>query len=244
MPLDYTGFILILLSGLIIMALSYTLDRVWAAAFPMRFLYLFLRAPGVILHECAHIAGCILTGARIQQVTLFSREGGSVHYSRPLLPWIGDVIIGTAPLFLLPLVLLLITGIFSTWLGCIFPAFPQSIFSFDAFILLGEGISYTIRENLVTRFNGWFILYLYLTVSIVLSVAPSSQDMKNATVGIFLLTLCAGMIIWADISILNFLLAELMRLLEIGFTLGLVYGSMVLVISSPLLFWYAYRYRS
>ncbi len=177
--MDPETFLFILLTGIIVIALSYSLDRLWAAAMPVRILYLFIRFPGIVLHECAHVTGCLLTGARIRNVVLFSQNGGSVTYTRPLLPYIGDVIISTAPLFLLPLALSFITGIFSAWLGCIFPVFPPLV-SADVLLDLMNAIAGTFSDNLITHFNGWFLLYLYLTTSLVLSIAPSTQDWKNA----------------------------------------------------------------
>lgn len=238
--METTGYLLVILIGIIVIAISYILDYLWAATIPFRIFYYFIRAPGVILHECAHIIGCIVTGARIKDVVLFSRDGGSVTYTRPLIPYLGDVIISTAPLFAIPLILSFVTAIFATYLGCIFPVFPASVDSFEALLALNIGIISTIHTNLITHFNGWFILYLYLTISLVMSVAPSRQDMKNAAVGIFLISLVMGMIIWSDIPLAVYVLREFMRLLEIGFNLGLVYGLIALLISSPLIVWYGY----
>lgn len=229
--------------GIAVMVISLALDRIWAAALPMRTLYLAIRAPGVILHECSHIAGCLLTGARIRKVVFFSSVGGSVTYARPLLPYIGDVIISCAPLFGIPLVLSFLTMVFGTYLGCSFPVFPPSIDSVATFITLIHGIAATFSTNLVVRFNGWFLLYLYLTTSLVLSVAPSRQDLKNAAIGIFLLTLAGIMIVWSGIPSVLGVLGYGVRLLEIGFTLGLVYGLIALVISLPLIAWYAVTRR-
>jgi hypothetical protein len=234
------GYLWVILIGIIVIALSFALDHIWAATIPFRTLYYFIRAPGVIIHECAHIAGCLVTGAKIKDVVLFSREGGSVTYSRPLIPYIGDVIISTAPLFALPLVLSALTSVFGTYLGCTFPVFPRSIDSPDTLLAICIGIISTFQANLIGQFNGWFILYLYLTISLVLSAAPSTQDMKNAAVGTFLLALAAFMIIWSNIPLAITVFAEFMRLLEIGFTLGLVYGLIALLISSPLIIWYGY----
>jgi len=238
--METSGFLIIILTGIIVVAISYALDHVWAAVIPIRTLYYCIRAPGVILHECAHMAGCILTGARIQRVVFFSREGGSVTYTRPLLPYIGDVIISTAPLFVIPLVLSAVTWVFSTYLSCIFPVFPPTIASSDTLLVLGEEIIGTFKENLVTRFNGWFLLYLYLTISLVLSIAPSRQDMKNAAIGILFLMLAGIVIVWSKIPVAEDLLTGFMRLLEIGFTLGLVYGLIALLVSSPLILMYGY----
>lgn len=241
--IDIFGFLSVILIGVLVIGISYALDHLWAAAIPGRIAYFFLRAPGVIIHECSHILGCLVTGARIRNIVLISREGGSVSYSKPLLPFIGDVIISTAPLFLIPLILSLLTWCFSTYLGCTFPVFPPAIDSEETLFALLNAISATFTENLIGSFNGWFLLYLYFAVSLMLSIAPSSQDIKNAVAGIVLITLAGIMIVWSDISVLNYLLGELMHILEVGFTLGLVYGLIVLVLSLPLLIWYAWSRR-
>ncbi|MDD1674027.1 MAG: metalloprotease family protein [Methanomicrobiales archaeon] len=239
--MDASGFLFILILGIIVIAISYALDHLWAAAMPVRVLYLFIRFPGVVLHECAHIIGCLVSGARIQNVVLFSKDGGSVTYSRPLIPYIGDVIISTAPLFLLPIALSFITRIFATRLGCVFPAFPAAVESPESLQDLVEAIAGTFPENLLIRFNGWFLLYLYLTISIVLSIAPSRQDMKNAASGVILLTLAGVLVVWSGIPSAVYILSEIMHLLGSGFTPGLVYGLVALAVSLPLVFWYALR---
>jgi len=241
--METSGYLLIIITGILVIALSYALDHLWAAAMPARTIYLFIRLPGVVLHECAHIAGCFLTGARIRKVVLFSKDGGSVTYSRPLIPCIGNVIISTAPLFLLPLALSFITGIFGTFFGCIVPAFPASLQSPVVLVDLGNAIAGTFSDNLATRFNGWFLLYLYLTLSLVLSIAPSPQDMKNAATGMILLLLAGALVVWSGIPPAIYVLTELVRLLGYGFTLGLVYGLLALTVSLPLLVWYAYTHR-
>jgi hypothetical protein len=242
--METSGFLFIIMSGIGVIALSYALDHLWASAMPVRAIYLFIRFPGVVLHECAHIIGCLVTGARIQKVVLFSKDGGSVTYSRPLLPYIGDVIISTAPLFLLPLALSFITGIFGTFLGCAVPAFPATLQSPATLVSLGDAIAGTFADNLLTRFNGWFLLYPYLTLSLVLSLAPSPQDMKNAAAGMILMILAGVLVVWSGIPSAVSVLAGLVRLLGYGFILGLVYGILALVVSLPLLVGYVYRHYS
>jgi hypothetical protein len=241
--METSGFLFVIITGILVIVLSYALDHIWAAAMPVRTIYLFIRLPGVVLHECAHIIGCLLTGARIRNVVLFSKDGGLVIYSRPVLPYIGDMIISTAPLFLLPLTLSFITWVFGTFLGCVFPAFPSLLASPGVLSDLVKAIAGTFLENLVTRFNGWFLIYLYLTVSLVLSVAPSSQDMKNAAAGIILMMLAGVLIIWSGIPSAVYILSELMRLLGFGFTLGLLYGFLALAVSLPLPVWYVFKHR-
>lgn len=242
--MENTGFFAVFLMGIAVIAISFLLDHIWAAAMPLRFLYYAIRAPGVIVHECAHILGCFLTGAQVRHVVLFSREGGSVTYSRPRLPYIGDVVISTAPLFVLPLLLSFLTLFFATYLGCIFPDFPVSILSVGSLYEVCLAIPVALVTNLVTQFNGWFLLYLYLTTSLVLSTAPSVQDMKNAAIGFLLMLLLGIIIIRSGIPLLVDILSWFIHLLQIGFSLGLVYGLIALIISLPLLIWSGYTRSS
>lgn len=238
------AFLFILGSGAAVVALSFALDRLWAAAVPFRSVYLIVRMPGVVLHECAHIAGCVLTGARIRRVVFFSPEGGSVTYTRPVIPYLGDVVISTAPLFLLPLVISLMTAVFSAYLGCTFPDLPALSASPGYLPDMAGVISALFKGNIFPQFNGWFLLYLYLTISIVLSVAPSLQDMKNAAAGALLLALGGLLLFQSGIPLVVSVLTGLVHLTGSGLMLGLVFGLIALAASVPLLIWHVARRRS
>ena len=56
-------------------------------------------------------------------------------------------------------------------------------------------------RNLIIQFNPWFLLYLYLTLTLVLSLAPSTQDMKNAAIGIGIITLVGILILWSSLPL-------------------------------------------
>ncbi len=142
--METAGFFLVIATGIIVIFISIALDFLWAHAIPVRFFYYFLRAPGVVVHECAHILGCLLTGAKIRHVVLFSKEGGSVTYNPPVIPVIGNVVISTAPLLCIPLVLVAVTWVFSTYLGCSFSQYPQTLETADAVIALVIGDSWDI----------------------------------------------------------------------------------------------------
>ena len=236
--LETTGFFLVIATGISVILISYSLDFIWAKVLPVRFFYYVLRAPGVIVHECAHMLGCLITGAKIRNVVLFSKAGGSVTYSPPVIPIIGNVVISTAPLVCIPLVLTGCTWIFSHYLGCSFPLYPQALDSADAFLALGGGILGTFTRNLVVQFNIWFLLYLYLTVSLILSVAPSMQDIKNAVTGSCILILAAGIILWSQVPWAVNILDWILRMAGIGFALGLGFGLTALLVSSPLIIVY------
>jgi hypothetical protein len=199
------------------------------------------RAPGVIVHECSHILGCLITGAKVKKVVFFSEQGGSVTYTSSKIPYLGDVVISTAPLFCIPLVLAGCTWVFSQYLGCVFPPLPMGVDSADALFGLFIGIVGMFTRNLLVRFNPWFLVYLYITLTLVLSLAPSTQDIKNAAIGIGIITLVGILILWSSLPMAVTLLEEITRLVGIGFAFGLMSGIIALVISSPLMVWYIYK---
>ncbi|PKL70562.1 MAG: hypothetical protein CVV30_04210 [Methanomicrobiales archaeon HGW-Methanomicrobiales-1] len=233
--MDIAGYLLVIATGIAVILISLALDFLWARCIPVRFFYYFLRAPGVVVHECAHVLGCLITGAKIQKVVLFSKGGGSVTYNPPAIPVMGNVVISTAPLFGIPLVLAFCTWIFSTYFGCIFPALPLTFDSPDTVILTGGAILGTFTQNLVVQFNAWFLLYLYLVLSLILSAAPSMQDMKNAAIGCCILAIASILVLWSQNPLSVSILTEIMRIIGMGFALGLGFGLIALMLSSPLI---------
>jgi len=238
------SFLLVIATGIVVMLLSLLLDYLWAQVLPAQSLYYILRFPGVVIHECSHILGCLLTGAEIRNVILFSKGGGSVTYTRPKIPVLGDVVISTAPVFCIPLVLAFCTWVFAQYLGCTFPAFPFPPDSVNPPGDLAPGILGMFEVNLVTRFNPWFLLYLYLTLSLILSVAPSLQDLKNAAAGIILISLAGILVYMSNISPALSILDEVTYIVGIGFTLCLVPGIIALIVSLPPVIWFTYTRRS
>jgi len=234
-------FLLIVLLGSGVIAISFALDVLWAHVLPLRSFYYAIRAPGVIVHECSHILGCIITGAKIKKVVFFSEEGGSVTYSSSKIPYIGDVVISTAPLVCIPIVLAGLTWVFSQYLGCVFPPMPIPVNSVDALLGLVITITILFTQNLIVRFNPWFIVYLYLTVTLVLSLAPSAQDMRNATIGIGIILIACILILLSALPSLVSILESIIRLIGIGFTFGLMFEIIALVISTPLMVWFLYK---
>jgi hypothetical protein len=235
-------FLLVVLLGTGVIAISFALDILWAQVMPLRSLYYAIRAPGVIVHECSHILGCIITGAKIKKIVFFSEEGGSVTYTSSKIPYVSDVVISTAPLVCIPIVLAGLTWVFSQYLGCVFPPMPIAVNSMDTLLGLVITITILFTQNLVVRFNPWFIVYLYLTVTLVLSLAPSAQDMKNAAIGMGIILIAGILILLSSLPSLVSILESIIRLIGIGFTFGLMFEIIALVISSPLMIWYLYKH--
>ena len=241
MDIHAEPFLIVVLTGTGVIGISLALDVLWARVIPLRSFYYGIRAPGVIVHECSHILGCLITGATIKKVVFFSEKGGSVTHTSSKIPYLGDVVISTAPLFCIPLVLAGCTWVFSQYLGCVFPPLPMGVDSMDALFGLFIGIIGMFTRNLIVRFNPWFLVYLYLTLTLVLSLAPSAQDMKNAAIGIGIITLAGILILWSSLPLAVTLLEGITRLVGIGFAFGLMAEIIALVISSPLMVWYVYK---
>ena len=240
-PMQAEAFLLVVATGLIVILLSMVLDFFWAQMLPRNVFIYLIRAPGVVVHECSHIIGCLLTGAKIRKVVLFSEGGGSVTYTSPATPLLGNVIISTAPLFCIPLLLAGCTWIFSHYLGCVFPSLPLVIDAPAVVLALGGGIVGMFTQNILLRFNPWFLVYLYLTLTLVLSLAPSSRDLKNAAAGILLLVIAGLLIFWSEIPWAVTILAEITRFIGMGFALGLGCDLVALVISIPVIIGYIHQ---
>jgi len=231
-------FLIVIVTGIAVMALSKVLDHVWARVLRGPWLYLAIAGPGIIVHECAHVLGCLVTGAQITKVVLLSKEGGMVSYTKPKIPVLGNVIISTAPLFCLPLVLAGLSWLFATYAGCRFsPLFP-GFGSVAPVLLFFAAIGQTLYDNLIASFNLWFLLYLYLVTSLVLSVAPSRQDLKNAATGIIVLILAGLLILFLNIPFVTPLFVELVALLGAGLVIGLGFACIALVVTLPFLLFY------
>ncbi|HVP96006.1 hypothetical protein [Methanoregula sp.] len=231
-------FVTVIGAGLLIMGLSRLLDHIWAHSLRYPLLYLILTAPGVIVHECAHVIGCLLVGAKVRDVVLLSKEGGSVSYSPPAIPVLGNLIINTAPLFFLPLVLAALTWLFGTYTGCSFASAMPSLDTITSLFSMVEAIGTTLYQNLIIAFNPWFILYLYLVTSLAISFSPSVQDIRNAVAGLVILILAGLCILVINIPVIKGGFLVLLGLLATGLAIGLAFGLVALLVSLPALIFY------
>ncbi len=236
-----TSFLTVFVTGIVVIFISRGLDFLWARVVPVRFFYYVIRAPGVIVHELSHVLGCLLMGAKIKNIVFFSEKGGSVTYSAPAVPYFGDVVIISAPIFFIPLVLAGCTWFFSQYLGCVFPSLIPDIGTTDTFFSLVAGIVSMFTRNLIVTFNAWFLLYLYLTLTLVLSIAPSDQDAKNAAIGIGIIALIGILILWSSLPFAVSILMKIISFIEMGFILGLLFGIIALVISVPVVILYIHK---
>jgi hypothetical protein len=87
--------------------------------------------------------------------------------------------------------------------------------------------------NLVSRFNGWFLVYLYLAGSIILSLAPSGQDLKNAAVGIVVIFSLCLLVIWGGFQGAMTVMSLIVTPMNTAFSIGLMYEMIAAFMSVP-----------
>ena len=93
-PLGLVQFIFVL-TGLLLV--SFLLERLWLRIFSGR-KYQLLIFLGVLVHEISHALGCLITGAKVHEIGLFSARGSYVKHSQPKIKVIGNFIISFAPI--------------------------------------------------------------------------------------------------------------------------------------------------
>ncbi len=126
----------------------------------------------MIIHEVAHVLGCLLSGAKIKKVKLFSMNGGYVLHGKSKIPLIGSIIISFSPIALGIIVIYFLSGKYM-------PIVEKSFYSLQE-----------MRLIFVDNWNNYlFWILIYVTVSIVICAIPSKQDFKNSLRGILFLSL-------------------------------------------------------
>jgi hypothetical protein len=141
----------------------------------MRLLYYI----GAVVHETSHAVLCMLTGAKIQEFTIFSEQPQVVH-QRSKLPFLGEVLISFAPIAGGLLFLFLVNHYL---LGNYF-AVPQISGGANWYAPLSEAFTFVAQINLL-QWQSWVMILLFFNVGAMLG--PSWQDLKNVWPALILL---------------------------------------------------------
>ncbi|MBE6367596.1 MAG: hypothetical protein E7052_06780 [Lentisphaerae bacterium] len=147
--------------------------------------YIYLTAPGVMIHELSHALFCIIFRHQILEMKLFAPEAdGTLGYvnhaynKNSLYQRVGNFFIGTGPIWGGGVML----GIISWWL---LPDFMrQGVTIADSFRAFTEGI---LNWGFWIRWQSWLWLYLSLTIASHITLSP--PDLKGAADGLVMIVL-------------------------------------------------------
>jgi len=197
----------------VLLSLSFVLNNLWKKILSGKKYYVFL-IPGIMIHELSHALACRLVGAKIDEINLFSQQGGHVKYRSPKLPILGDMFIGFAPILGGIGVLLFFSWLFGLQITTI-----QELPSF-------------IMANWL---NWQFWIFIYLIISIIICLAPSKQDIKNALGGILVIFILG--IIFHKLGFFpQFLGIILNQYLGNVLTLSAIFGFLAIIFTLPIYF--------
>lgn len=142
--------------------------------------FVYLTAPGVMVHELSHAVFCILFGHSITDMRLFSpQQDGTLGYvshkynPRNFYQQIGNFFIGTGPIW---------GGACLLWLLSIW-LLPEQVTDGDKSLPLQmlEFIKMLFTLDFWCSWQGW--LWLFLAFSITLHITLSPPDLKGALTG-------------------------------------------------------------
>lgn len=141
-------------------------------------LYRIFVAPGIILHEFSHAFACLITGAPIESINVFKKDGGEVKHGKSKVPVIGQLLISLAPF--------IVGALAIYFLSKLIGINSSSISNFnisDAFGWVKNAFS-----NIdIADWKSWVAIYLVLSVAV--TMTPSVQDMKNISLTIISLVI-------------------------------------------------------
>lgn len=190
---------------LVVLTVAFIIDKLLAGSILGKKYRIFV-APGVILHEAAHALFCLLTGARIKSVSLFDKEGGSVEHEQSKLPVLGPVLISLAPLAAGIIVIYFL----SSKLGIRENELNLANFRLQELV---EHFQKLVRSIDFSDYKNWIVLYLAL--SIVVTMTPSKQDLKNIAIPILVTSALIGGAIYFDFNFMSLNSLPIDRLLII-----------------------------
>ncbi len=168
---------IVLLLALVI--LSFLIDFLLSRSF-LGPKYRIILAPGVIVHELSHGFACILTGAKVSEMSLFEKEGGHVKHTKPKIAILGPIFISLAPL----VVGILVIYFTSKFLSASDISLVKSGYSIKD--MLAENVA-LVKNVMHFAPKNWILLYI--TISVAVTMLPSRQDLTNAFFPLFLLIL-------------------------------------------------------
>lgn len=188
--------------------------------------YRIFVAPGVIIHELAHAVACLTTGAKVKEISFFDKKGGFVKHEKPKLPYIGPVIISSAPL---------IAGILLIFLIAKMILLQPVAVSFSADPGNFKRVLSSLGNIKLASIRNFIAFYILLSVSV--TMTPSMQDAKNAFVGsLFVLAVLLTINYFFVIKLPESQIILALGLVSLILILGILFSIILALIRSVLSF--------
>ena len=163
-------------------------DHVWSGLLGR--IYWVAIAPGVAVHELSHAAGCLVTGAKITRIRLFSPDGGEVEHGPPKLPVVGQTVISMAPIAGCAIALIAVGAVVNPSLMRAMKQMPMSVVAsprgVGAFVEASLGAVGSIAQNIArSNWLSWrTYAFLYAAICLGISLRPSATDFRNSFLGL------------------------------------------------------------
>ncbi|MFH1401813.1 MAG: M50 family metallopeptidase [Parcubacteria group bacterium] len=128
----------------------------------------FLYYCGTIVHELSHAIFCILTGAKITEFSVFSRQPHVVSL-KPKIPFVGPFLVSLAPI-----------------IGGLFFLFALNKYFLEGYFIMPQVLNlpdlFLAPFHLLSQINfsdwqSWLMILLFLNVGAM--IGPSFSDLKN-----------------------------------------------------------------
>lgn len=171
-------YLMLTVAFLLIVALSFAINHLMAGSTGRG--YRLFVAPGVVVHELSHAFTCLLTGAKVTNISMFKKEGGEVKHGYPKIPVLGQILISLSPFIVGSILIFLLARA----LGITNSELPQVSLNPASIILWAKG---TFSVLNLREFKTWLILYF--SISIAVTMTPSLKDIRNILFSLALLLL-------------------------------------------------------
>ena len=166
--------------------LSFGMDWLWTKNINNKVLRIFM-FPGSVAHVLSHALLCLITGATIRNLNIFTLEN-EIFFERPKIRFVGNFLIIVAPIFGCGIILLF----FATYLGSSAGEnqhIQNNVEWLDNAKFLAENVKSTLIAfwNEIKNHKIPQLIFFYLSVVFTVSMAPKKDELKYLFFGLLIL---------------------------------------------------------
>lgn len=166
--------------------LSFGIEKIWKKNINNKILQIFM-LPGSVAHVLSHALLCLITGATIRNLNIFTLEN-EIYFERPKIRFVGNFLIIIAPIFGCGIILLF----FATYLGSSAGEnqhIQDNVEWLDNAKFLAENVKTTLIAfwNEINNHKIPQLIFIYLSVIFTVSMAPKKEELKYLFFGLLIL---------------------------------------------------------